>query len=320
MLPRSPEADLHRTLESLRQAFTRALERPELAAVGREFQQRGISGTEAIGIVHDMWRFGRYPDSMQQMPVSISGARSDPSGYYLERYLLARCALARLDRLPELPVYAPVKLAICEELQFLAAPTEEWLGQLRPDAYPFRAYCGIALLERFPAGQFCWDRTGVPRSWLLRVPRAKLPALIAHIAFRMTGFGPCVGTHLSVARIHFRSLIEGEYRRAYCWLAKSLAMQPDVKGLVASSWLYSESTFEVSPHLRWMRDLIVKNGGFAAEIGEAPPASGFLVGSATRRKLYESGKFKPRETMVLWSREALLTWARRQPEFTDGLV
>ena len=45
---------------------------------------------------------------------------------------------------------------------------------------------------------------------------------------------------------------------------------------------------------------------------------GFLVGNELRRQQYDSGVFRPRETILLWPRADMLAWARRHPELADG--
>ena len=47
----------------------------------------------------------------------------------------------------------------------------------------------------------------------------------------------------------------------------------------------------------------------SVDAGPALVDAGFLVGSEKRRRLYADGKFRPRETLVLWRRRDMLTWA-----------
>ena len=74
----------------------------------------------------------------------------------------------------------------------------------------------------------------------------------------------------------------------------------------------------MSARLAWAHDLFVENGAFTAEMGVAPPDCGLLTGSAERKRLYESGAFRPRIALVLWHRDDVLDWAARHPEFSDA--
>ena len=97
-------------------------------------------------------------------------------------------------------------------------------------------------------------------------------------------------------------------------MACSMELQPDIKGLVASSWFRSPDTHRVSPHLAWVNTVVVENGGFAAVRGKADPNCGVFVRSQTRRQLYERGEFTPTIGLVLWPRKAMLRWAAAHPE------
>ncbi len=100
-------------------------------------------------------------------------------------------------------------------------------------------------------------------------------------------------------------------------LARSMELQPHVRGIQGISWLHSKSVADVSPHLAWAREFFVENGALAAEMEVAHPGMGFLVGSAQRQRLFHAGRFKPRVGLLLWKRDDVLAWARRHPEFAD---
>jgi len=112
-------------------------------------------------------------------------------------------------------------------------------------------------------------------------------------------------------------LLEKECNRSWYRIARSVEMQPDIKGLVATSWLLSADTFKVSPHLSFVNKPFVESGAIVTSAGEADEAAGYLIGSALRRRLYESGKFKPTLGLILWSREQMIRWALSHPELGE---
>ncbi len=268
-----------------------------------------------VELVRNFWRAGCYPPDLNLLVKALREEADAPGEFRLERHLLLDASIAALGRLESIPVPEAVKVLICREFAFFAEPAPEWRFQFDPEHYPFRGYCGIALLERFPAGQLSWEVSGLPRSWLLRSRKRQLPKLLYCTVLGMRGFRPTFCTHVSITRRGFQALVERASLVSYWRLAQALRLQPAVKGIATSSWLYAPETARVSPHLGWLRKLIVENGGAVADIGRAAPDSGFLEGSTERKRLYEGGEFRPREYAAIWPRRAILDWAARHPEF-----
>jgi len=236
----------------------------------------------------------------------------------LERLLLMREQLNALPHIASLPVSDDVKRLFCEEFQYVAAPPRSAAFDVERGS--FVALSEVATLRRFPAGQLHWNRSGLPRSWLLKVRgRARL-TLLAWVAGRLRGFRPVFFPHLNAHRKSRWVLTEQESNRSYYRMAQSMLKQPDVKGLVASSWLHSPDTFAVSPHLAWMNRTFLENGGLVVLMGPADPDCGVLSRSPERQKLYDEGRFKPTTGLVIWPRRAMLDWAARHPELAHREV
>jgi hypothetical protein len=213
-------------------------------------------------------------------------------------------------------VYDAVKESLCEEFQSWALLDEEVKKEFVVGRSRFVAMCKMASLRRFPAGQFDWDISGLPISYLLRVNPRVLPRAIYFAATKLRGRAPVFFAHLGYRRPS-RSLSEREANKSYYRMAKSLELQPEVKGFVASSWIRSPDTHRVSPHLSWLNRVFLENGGFVAVMGPADPNCGVLVHSQTRRRLYELGEFKPTIGLVIWPRKEMIAWAKAHPKFAD---
>jgi hypothetical protein len=233
-----------------------------------------------------------------------------------DRRALLDAAIANAPQLPNLPVPESVKALIAEELSFMALA----------DADTFRAHCArgdryerlrrIATLQRFPAGQFEWEVSGISRRDVVGVGLRALPRVLWFIARQLGGLGPVFFSHLNPRRPH-RSLLELEANRSYYRMARALELQPHVRGFGACSWFRSPATHRVSPHLAWLSAVVVDNGGLVVESGPERADSGVLARSSTRRALYETGRFKPTRGLVIWPRDAMIAWARRHPELAD---
>jgi len=258
----------------------------------------------------------RLLNLLDQLGVAFEPMLDEIAG--IQRTLLLQTALFNLDRLKTIPVDPSVISMLCNEFQFFARPSTREMHLFQWESYSFLALAKIALLERFPAGQFHWEISGLPRSWLFRVPPAMLPRVWYFIATQLQGFAPCFFPHVATRRT-LPLLLEKECDRSWYRIARSVERQPDIKGLVASSWLHSTDTFKVSPHLSFMNKPFLESGAIVTTVGEAKE-KGYLTGSAVRRKLYENGEFRPTQGLIIWSREQMIRWARSHPELRDGSI
>jgi hypothetical protein len=236
-------------------------------------------------------------------------------GVPIDRGALIAAARASIDRVPALPVPDSVKRLIEEELAFIITADDRTFAPHAVGAR-FERLQKIAALQRFPAGQFEWEVSGISRSDVVRVGARSLPRVVWFIARRMGGLAPVFFSHLNPRRAQ-RSLVEAEANRSYYRMARALELQPDVLGFAACSWFRSPGTHRVSPHLAWTSAVFLENGGLVVEAGRDDPDAGALARSATRRALYEAGRFTPTRGLVMWPRAAMMAWARRHPEL-DG--
>jgi hypothetical protein len=243
------------------------------------------------------------------------GDLSDDGAF--ERCLLLDAAAHACSLLPTLPVTARVKECFCAEFNYVATAGVPAMLKLPVGSARFTGLAKTVTLRRFPAGQFDWEVSGIPRSALLRVNPARLPGIAAFVVWRMRGLGPVFFSHLNPRRPS-RSLSEMEANRSYYQMARTMEMQPQVRGFAAWSWFRSPATHAVSPHLAWLSQVFLENGGRVVEAGPEPPDGGVLYRSETRRRLYDSGQFRPTKGLVLWPRRAMLDWAAAHPEFETG--
>ena len=283
---------------------------------------------QEVGVAQIVERFGSYanPTAAFQLLSQVTalggeGAiaeirnsiAQDPDDTTVERALLLLAAQHAAAQLPTLPVSDKVKELFAEEFEFYANPTPAWIPNFRYDHIRFREMARLATLRRFPAGQFHWEITGLPRSWIFKTPRVF--TLLRHVLGRMGGFSPLFEFHLNSRRKNRVMLLEKQTNISFYRTAKSMEMQPAVKGLLLASWLYCESTAEITPHLVWLRSVPQSGGALAIDLGPAPEDSGFLIGSEDRRKRYHEGTYRPKIGCILWARQDLISWAKRHPEF-----
>lgn len=262
---------------------------------------------------HLLSRITVNPESGAEVAKLSDSIPSDPGQYVVERTLLMLASLHAIAQVPGLAVSDRVKELFADEFQFFANPPSVWAARFQAADVRYGEMARIATLRRFPAGQFHWEISGLPRSW---VAKARQPwKVLACVIQQMRGFAPLFDLHLNARRKNRLILLEKEANLSYYRAARSVEKQPAVRGLITASWLYCESTARVTPHLAWLRRTPQSAGALLVELGPAPADSGFLTGSEERRKLYEQGAYRPSFTCVVWPRKSLIDWANQHPEF-----
>jgi hypothetical protein len=289
---------------------SRALRVPEMQAVERALAASSISIDECI---HESSTITETPETRHRLrairDAVADSLRDIPNGSF-ERFVLAQAALSFRRELASAPVAPAVKRLTWSGLsRFLDGRTTVDMSENR-----FVALCKIATARRFPAGQFDWERSGLPRSWVGRIrPVSALSRVLSIVTVQWRGFGPAFFIHLAVT-YPVRALLEREALRSYYRMAQSLALQPEVRGLIAASWLHSPDTFAVSPHLAWLNKVFAENGAVVATMGPAAPDCGVLAQSAERERAFAEGRFKPTLGLIVWPRREMLAWAEAHPE------
>ena len=241
------------------------------------------------------------------------------TGASFEQYAVLHALTVAAPRVSAAPVANSVKrlyAAMCAEV---ATPTKQWQSHFDLHGGRFLDLCWLASLKRFPAGEMAFDFVpAIPRSAPLRIRPSALPGLLRYVALDMGGLGPVVSPHLNYARPNTLILQEVEVNRSLWRIAKTLEMNPQVKGFAAVSWFYSAQVAKFFPHLAWLRSTFIDEGAYVVDMEPARAGRwGFEHNSPKRRKLYEEGKFCPRQTLVLWRRDAMMDWARSHPELAD---
>lgn len=246
------------------------------------------------------------------------------SGYVLQRFVLLTAGLRNLPRVALLPVAEEVKCRLHDQFLYLCAPDHEMATLLNPRHYGFQVMCKFMLLERFPAGQSDWELSAFPRSWLAKMPLPDLPRALKCVFLRAGACEPYFETHIAIRR-DVPILTPEDERKTFRLLAQSMLLQPAIRGYLGAAWFMDPHLATVSPHLAWISDWLRECETFGAvwtTVGEAGKNAGFLVGDRHRRRLYESGKWKPLTGLLLWARADLLDWydwdSRQQRGDSEG--
>lgn len=294
-----------------------SLRQPDMLEVAHAVERAGTSVDACVAMVHALAEAAESKEPVRALKSSVARFGISEQDETLERFLVLTTAVRSLDKLDALPVKDNIKLLFCEEFMLFAQPDEATKVRLHVEHDGFAARSKFASLRRFPAGAMDWEISGLPRSYFARIAPASLPRAAYFVAMKMGGFAPALFPHVGAHPKKSRLLVEKEVDKSFYRMAQTIELQPEMKGLVASSWLHSPDTHRVSPHLAWLNKTFQNNGAFICVMGAASVDSGVFHRSPERRKLYDAGQFKPTTGLILWPRRNMIEWAAQHPELAD---
>ena len=285
---------------------------PELASVAAALEKLGKTREDCIRAAQSITYTNPSQSEIAQWKSELLAAGCDLHSDWLERVVIYYAAQDSLPRIDDLRVHTAVKGLIRKEFTSFASPAKQPVP-IGTDAFTTAIY--IATLRRFPAGPMDWVISGLPRSFFLKMPPADVPKALWFALTRFGGFKPAFYVHLAYPPRNRSLVIEKEVRRAYYRMARSLALQPEMKGILCSAWFHDPAALREAPHLAALNEPYLQNGGrILASVGEAKEDSGFLKFSPERRKLYEEGKLRVNLTLAMWPRAAAIRWAEQHHE------
>ena len=304
MTPVAAEQVRERCEQSLR-------DEADLRGVGETLRGQGVTAEESVGIV------GAAATSGDQGPIrrlKDTVASAVGEGHALERFLLLHTALAHLDQVSGLPVSEDVKRRFGAAFSFFADPADRrWRANFEVGGSSFLSLCKLATLRRFPAGEWEWEVSGLPRSWLMQVAPTHVPRLAMSL-LTLGGFSPLVFPHLGVLRPKRIMLVEKEINRSYYQIASSVERQPSIRGLIASAWFFAPAAYESSPHLSWLATFFQNNGGSVIPM-KARRDHGSVSRNGNQPGKHDANAASDAPMgLVLWPREQMLSWAAAHPE------
>lgn len=170
------------------------------------------------------------------------------------------------------------------------------------------ALCRLKLL---PCGSELIDVcSGVPRSILFRNGFQQLARGARIFLNKGGGFRPWYESHWD--RRLVRSFTPQDYDQCYLRIAQLLELNPEIKGMMGSSWWFDPALEPISPNLTFLRKVPLDNGAQLFRVGSSADATRAATHlSPERRDLYDSGSYHPTIYLLAWTREDMLEWADR---------
>lgn len=268
--------------------------------------ERFLAHAASVGRYDD---YGHVPMMAESIVREVDGhLGAEGARRFLRAALLgAVCFTVRSDRLKRLP--PRVRLQQLGQLGRIASDTDANADWLDLSADLFRKELGLASLRLYAAGaQLVDPRCGVPRSFLVRGSVSQLSRRLK-IAISLRGFRPFFQIHTHAFMLDAFS--ETGWEECYRCCAELYDLHPETLGMFGASWFYDPAIEEVSPRLAYLRQTPLENGAHVVFWEDGGSAiHNALATSKSRRELYEAGRYKPTNYMLLWGRERQLHWAQ----------
>ncbi|MGB5297876.1 MAG: hypothetical protein WBN48_04010 [Thiogranum sp.] len=175
----------------------------------------------------------------------------------------------------------------------------------------FRKDLALCRLKLLPCGSELVDvYSGVPRSILFRNGLQQLVDSASFFLRQGNGFRPWYESHWD--RRLIRSFTPQGYDRCYLHIAELLELNPEVKGMMGSSWWFDPALEAISPNLTFLRKVPLDNGAQLFRVGSSTAATQAAIHlSAERKRLYDAQYYRPTNYLLAWARKDMLDWANR---------
>ena len=224
---------------------------------------------------------------------------------YLTAYLIAHFDIENgRCNLPD-----SVKVLYPNELQRILDQLDSFeLDFFDFDKDPFVKDLAILNHRLIPVGaEFVELNSGIPRSFLFRGGVKQLLYGAWFCTFYTHGFRPFFALHAHILSLD--DFNPDGWHNTYKRLAELLKCNEKMKGWMSSSWFLDPQLEKISPHLVYLRKVPQENGAAIFFVEHDPEGkTGSLAKSATRRRLFQQGRYRPAIYMRVWPHHAMLRW------------
>lgn len=215
-----------------------------------------------------------------------------------------------------------------EELEDMGLPRRvfdlyhEWFarivgdfGRQPDDFYDYRkdqfckdlAVCGLRLI---PVG-FLIEASGIGSKFLFSGGAGQFLDGLGYLVREMKGLKPFYSVHLDMRYLKRYFSVRG-WSECYLNIADMLERYPRMKGMIGGSWFYDPQLEQVSPGLAHLRTVPESFGGKVYRIGTSEQDLRLAAANSPQRtKLILEGKYRPVHYVIIWPRDGMLEWARR---------
>lgn len=239
------------------------------------------------------------------------------------RSLLLQILAARLDTLPDEGCSDYVRLFTLRNFRRILAEMKKQATSrydIANDVY--RKDLALVVGRLFPIGSyFIESGSGIPRSLVYR-KNLRQALVFLWMWLRTRTLKGYYQVHLNLSDLAFFN--ERGSRDFYYICAEELRLNPDVTGVIRSSWFMDPAMERVGGNLVHLTMIPMEHGATRYKyMDDVAGESGALAFSPVRRKLFDEGHYLPAYYLLAWHRRQMLEWFGQQtdaPELTIELA
>ena len=251
---------------------------------------------------------------------AIGGEAGDAGLELYHRTLLPALIARATSALPDRGLPEEIDLLYEENFRRIMRDIESSMERPSLYLYPHAPFCkdlALCTLRLIPAGVEKVHASQLPRRMFVTGGLWGGLVALRFALLAQGGLGPYYQMHLhSQDNQAMRAFNPGGWVEFYLRIAELLRRNPLMRGLFGASWFRDPALARISPHLWDLTTMVTDHGGRLFPLGPSG-ADGIrdaTAKSATRRRLYEQGKYTPMTYLLVWPRAELLAWADMGPE------
>lgn len=172
---------------------------------------------------------------------------------------------------------------------------------------------GICRMFLIPAGAQKIHPTRMKFGFLFKRGIGQFFKGVSLILFQLNGYQPIFDMHTDSHDPDLMADFNPEgWKRFYWRTARILKADRRIKGIFGISWFFDPALEKISPRLAYLRKIVADNGGQIFYMGASSNSvRNATMKSATRRSLYNKGRYQPTSYMIVWPRKQLIRWANQ---------
>jgi hypothetical protein len=173
---------------------------------------------------------------------------------------------------------------------------------------------GVCSLRIIPSGAQKINLTSLPKGFLLKAGLNQLLHGLFFIIFELRGLSPIFDMHTdSHDPVLMNEFNPEGWRRFYIRVAELLKMNTNIIGIFGISWFFDPQLTNISPRLRYLKELVTINGGEIFFLGSSEHGIRDAISkSSNRLEMYNSGLYTPKDYLIIWTRKSIIEWADKQ--------